>query len=124
MGLLIGNAMGDTTMNVPVEVRTHELQQVKTMMADVAADLGQAELDDAASEVNRIYETHVEGIEPTYPEGDEFAAYLSMPAEDWRMTVRYLNRAWSEHGKFRTHWLQSKLVSRVEGRLNELERDE
>lgn len=110
--------MGDTALNVPVKVRTHELQQVQDMMPAAAERLEQAELDDAAEQVNRIFEEHVEDIEPTYPEGPEFAAYLSMPAEDWRMTIRYLNRARGEAGRLRVHWLQNKLVTRIEDRLD------
>jgi len=116
--------MGDTTMNVPVEVRTHELQQVKEMMQSVSDQLARADMESAADEVRRIFDTHVEGVEPTYPEGTEFAAYLSMPADDWRVTIRYLNRARRTEGRLRTQWLQYKLVQRVEERLNELEGDE
>jgi len=116
--------MGDTTMNVPVKVRTHELQQAKTMMPNVADSLEQAGLDEAAEEVNRIYESHIEALEPTYPEGPEFAAYLSMPTEDWRLTIRYLNRARRTDGKLRAQWLQSKILDRVEGRLDEMEGDD
>lgn len=111
-------------MNVPVRVRTHELQQVKTMMPSVADGLEQADLDEAAEEVNRIYDTHIEGVEPTYPDGPEFAAYLSMPTEDWRLTIRYLNRAMRDEGRLRVHWLQNKLVERIEDRLDELEGSE
>jgi len=116
--------MGDTALNVPVKVRTHELQQVKTMIPNVADDLEQADLDEAAEEVQRIFDTHIEGIDAHYPEGPEFAAYLSMPVEDWRLTIRYLNRARRTDGKLRAQWLQSKLVDRVEDRLEELEGDD
>jgi hypothetical protein len=116
--------MGDTALNVPVKVRTHELKQTKTMIPNVADDLEQAGLDEAAEEVNRIYETHIEGIDAHYPEGPEFAAYLSIPVEDWRLTIRYLNRARRTDGKLRAQWLQSKLVDRVEDRLAEMEDDE
>jgi hypothetical protein len=114
--------MGDTTdMNVPIKVRTHELQQVQTMMPAVINALEANGLEDAAEEVNRIHTTHIEGIEPTYPEGPRFAAYLSMPMEDWRLTIRYLNRAQPSEGVRRTRWLQKKFMNRIEDRISELE---
>lgn len=114
--------MGDN-INVPIKVRSNELRQAKDMMPAVSDSLTQAGLDEAAEEVDRIYESHISDVEATYPEGPQFAAYLSMPAEDWRMTIRYLNRARRDEGRTRVHWLQSKFVNRLNERMEEMENE-
>lgn len=113
--------MGDTAMAVPVKVRSHELDQVKSETISVADGLEQADLTEAADELYRIYDEHISGVEKEYPEGPAFANYLSMPAEDWRLLVRYLNRARRSGGNLRIGWLQNKLVGRLEDRMEELE---
>jgi len=107
-------------MNIPVKVRTHELNQMQTMVPNVIEQLKQAELDDAVADMSRIFDSYVRDVEVTYPQ-DDFAAYVSMPPEDWRLTVRHLNRARHDEGTIRVQYLQSKLVSRVEERLADIE---
>jgi hypothetical protein len=128
----------DTALNVPVKTRTHELNQLHEFFPVVAEGLRDAELDEAADEVSRIYEEHVAGVNPepreavrspnapqsanttSSREADDFAAYVSMPAEDWRMTVRYFGRLRHVEG-LRSEWLRIKLVDRLEDRLEEME---
>jgi hypothetical protein len=112
--------MGDSKLAIPVEVRTHELNQVHEMIPNVRDSLEQADLTEAAEEVDRIYTEHIEGVEATYPEGPMFAAYLSMPPEDWRIFIRYLNRARQTDGRLRVQWLQTKFVDRIEERMEEM----
>lgn len=112
--------MGDTALNLPVKVRTHELEQVQTLLPKIRDELRQADKDEAADEVHRIYDEHVEGKVPVYPDGPEFANYLSMPSEDWRMVIRYLNRERDDQ-PLRIHWLQTKLTDRIEARMEEME---
>jgi hypothetical protein len=110
----------DSEIRVPIKARTHELNQLQAMLPDVRDGLAMADLDEAADEVDRIYTEYVEGVEAEYPEGPEFANYISMPAEDWRLTVRYLNRLRAVEG-LRVSWLQNKLVDRLRDRLEEME---
>lgn len=110
-------------MNIPVKVRTNELNQIQTMVPSVIEQLQQAELDTAADDMSRIFDSYVRDVEATYPE-DDFAAYVSMPPEDWRLTVRYLNRERHDEGAIRVQYLQNKLVSRVEERLEDIEDNE
>lgn len=113
--------MGDTAINVPVEVRSHELTQIHEMVPAARDDLVDADNDDDAETVRRIYDEHIKGVEQSFSEDESFAAYLSMPVEDWRMVIRYLNRTTRDEGRIRVHWLQEKLVTRLEDRLDELE---
>lgn len=110
----------DSDIRVPIKARTHELNQLQSMLPDVRDGLELADLEEAAEEVGRIYTEYVEGVEAEYPEGPEFANYVSMPAEDWRLAIRYLNRLRFEEG-FRLSWLQNKLVDRLKDRLAEME---
>lgn len=112
--------MGDTALNVPVKMRTHELNQLHEYYPTVEEGLREAELAEAADTVSRIYDEHVSGIKPEPREADDFAAYVSMPADDWRMTVRYFNRLRSDEG-LRVEWLQNKVVDRLEDRVEEFE---
>jgi hypothetical protein len=112
--------MGDTALNVPVKTRTHELNQLHEFFPTVEEGLREAELDEAADEVARIYDEHVSGVSPQPREAADFAAYVSMPAEDWRMTVRYFGRLRHVEG-LRSEWLRIKLVDRLEDRLEEME---
>lgn len=112
--------MGDTALNVPVKTRTHELNQLHEFFPIIEDGLREAELDEAADEVARIYDEHVSGIKPEPREADDFAAWVSMPAEDWRMTMRYLGRLRASEG-LRVEWLQTKLVDRLEDRMEEMD---
>lgn len=116
----------DTSINVPVKVRTHELQQAHDFIPRVAQRLRDIDADPAqeqADELERIYAEHVEGVEATYPKGSEFAAYISMPADDWRAVVGGVARLRGEEG-LRSWWFRKKLVKRLQARLEEMEGDE
>ena len=133
----------DTSINVPVKVRTHELQQAHDFIPRVAQRLRDIDADPAqeqADELERIYAEHVEGVEATYPKGPEgadsrgssassppeqgsggeFAAYISMPADDWRAVVGGVARLRGEEG-LRSWWFRKKLVKRLQARLEEME---
>lgn len=98
-------------MNVPIEVRSHELKQVKTMLSTAIDELESAEAD--VEEISRVYEEHILGMDNS--------DYLSMPADDWRLVIRYLNRARRTEGRTRVHWLQTKFVNRLNERMEEME---
>jgi hypothetical protein len=113
--------MGDTPINVPVKVRTHELNQVHEMIPQVEEQLRSIGVEatvEQADELERIYAEHIEGIGVEPRESEEFAAYLSMPADDWRSVVSALARV--DDG-LRPRWLQKKLVKRLRARLDEME---
>jgi hypothetical protein len=117
--------MGDTAINVPVKVRTHELNQLHEFVPDVRDGLRQAELDEAADEVARIYDEHISGVEREFTGDDQaFAAYVSMPANDWKTIVRFIGRLEHTSEGTRAWWLQKKLVERLRERLEEMEDDE
>lgn len=109
-------------MNLPVKVRSNELKQVKKVVTQLIDNLEQAELPEAADELSRIYDEHISGVERGFEDEDNaFAAYLSMPLDDWRIVIRHLNRARREEGTIRVQYLQNKLVSRIEDRIEDLE---
>ena len=101
-------------MNVPIQLRSHELDQVHEFTTEAINQLKQAELDDAESQLERIYDEHISGVE--WSDTDD--VYLSMPAEDWRQWMRYLNRV--RRDDQRVWWLQNKLVGRLNERMEEL----
>jgi hypothetical protein len=118
--------MGDTAMNVPVEVRSHELRQLDKMVPKAADRLREVatENNDLASEadtLDRAYDEHILDMPATHSMGD---GYLSMPADDWRAIIRHLPRIEDNVGVTRVWWLRKKLTSRVRERLAELEDSE
>lgn len=113
-GHVIITCMGNTALNVPVEVRSHELAKLHETIRGVITNLEDAEMDEAAVELSRVYEEHIEGIE----RDDSEAVHVSMPPEDWRIAIRYLNRA--RENSMRVGWLQSKLVDRLEKKMEEM----
>lgn len=108
--------MGDTALNVPVKVRSHELNQLHEFVPDVRDELRKADLNDAADKVERIYDEHVSSVR--YEKND---TYVSMPAEDWKTVVRNIGRLSRTSEGTRAWWLQTKLVDRLDDRLEELE---
>jgi len=114
----------DTSINVPVKVRSHELQQAHDFIPRVAQRLRDIDADPAqeqADELERIYAEHVEGVERKFTEDDQaFAAYISMPADDWRAVVGGVARLRGEEG-LRSWWFRKKLVKRLQARLEEME---
>jgi hypothetical protein len=108
-------------MNIPVRVRTHELDQLQTMLPKVHGDLVAAERGEDATEIDRIYDEHVRGVEATYPEGPQFAAYVSMPVDDWQTALKHMTRLYRTEGRPRVNYLQTKLVGRLQDRTDELQ---
>jgi hypothetical protein len=107
----------DSEINVPIKVRTHEIDQLQEMMPEVADRLEAIEHPDA-EDFRSAYEEYVASLEAVYPgapEDESFAAWASMPAESWRVLIRHTRR-WEDS---RQEWLQSKLMDRLEGRLEE-----
>lgn len=112
--------MGDTAINVPVDVRTHELNQLQSWLPAIADELRAADITEGAETIERIYDEHVADVGHG-PNNSNL--YVSMPQEDWRMTMRYLNRARTlgrNGNDLRAHWLQTKLIDRLEDRLEEM----
>lgn len=114
----------DSSIRVPVEIRTHELSQLKSMVPRVVErlrDIDAETFGDDADELERIYTEHIETVEREFTEDDQtFAAYVSMPADDWRNVVGSLGRLYDEEG-LRVWWLRKKLVKRLRKRLEEME---
>jgi len=116
----------DSTINVPVKVRTHELNQAHDFIPRVAERLRAIDADPAqeqADELERIYAERIEGVEPDYSGNTdyiEFATYLSMPVDEWRTVVGGLARLRDEEG-LRVNWLRKKLVQRLTERLEEMD---
>jgi hypothetical protein len=76
---------------------------------------------DDADELERIYAEYIEGVEREFTADDQaFAAYVSMPADDWRQVVGSLGRLYDEEG-LRVWWLRKKLVKRLRERLEQME---
>lgn len=112
-----------TSIPVPVKARTHELNQLQSMVPRAADRLQAIDAEAVAErgeELDRIYTEHIQGVEAEYPEGPEFANYVSMPADDWRAVVSGLARLYDEEG-LRVQWLQNKLVDRLRDRMEEME---
>jgi hypothetical protein len=109
--------MGDS-LNVPIKVRTNELQQLQNTVEGLVDELLSHDIDDA-EDLRSAYETHVDGVEAVYPE-PAFANWVSMPASDWQLVVRHMGRLDS----VRSWYLRTKLSSRLSDRLEELEGDD
>lgn len=113
----------DTSINVPVKVRTHELQQVHDFIpeaTDRLRDVDTEHTQKRADELGRIYTEYVEGVTATYPKDQAFAAYVSMPSDDWQLVLSAFRRLRKDEG-LRVEWLQTKLVKRLRERLSEME---
>lgn len=103
----------EQAVNVPLRVRTHELQQLKDMTFREAVILEGIGLEDEGQTIHQIREQYITDVEVTYPEGPEFAAYVSMPSDAWWAVVSDLDRL----DTLRAEWLQKKLVSRLRKRI-------
>jgi hypothetical protein len=100
-------------MNVPVDLRTHEVQQLQTMVPDAAHHLRETDVDtlvEDAETLNRVYDEHLYGLDGP--------GMVSMPADDWRAIVRNLDRAGDD---LKVWWLRKKLVQRLADKLDEVE---
>lgn len=110
-------------IRVPIKVRTHELNQAHEFIPRTVERLSQIDVEavqEQAEELDRIYTEYVEGVEAEYPEGPEFANYISMPADEWRTVVSATARLRDEEG-LRSWWFRAKLVDRLHARLEEME---
>jgi hypothetical protein len=97
--------MGDTAMHVPVDLRTHEVNQLQEMVPDAAQQLRETDVEtlvEDAETLERAYDEHLYGLDGP--------GVASMPADDWRAIVRNLDRA--DDG-LRVWWLRKKLVDRL-----------
>lgn len=114
----------DTELNVPVEVRSHELEQLHDWTPRIEQRLREVERDDEADSIERLYDEYI----PNYMDADKRAysgtPYISMPADDWRTLVRNLDRIYDDEGKNRVWWLRKKLVSRLRDRMDDMEGDD
>lgn len=114
----------DTTgIRVPIKVRSHELNQAHEFITKAVSQLSQIDAtapQEQAEELREIYTDHVHDVEATYPEGPEFAAYLSMPADSWRTVLGALGRLRTDEG-LRSRWFRAKLTRRLRDRLEEME---
>ena len=108
-------------MDVPINVRSHEAEQLQEWTPKVEQTLRSVGRDDEADTIESIYDEHVSEFE-TRAHSD--TPYISMDADDWRALVRNLDRIDDDEGKNRVWWLRKKLVSRLRDRMEELEDDE
>lgn len=116
--------MGDTAMNVPIKVRTHELKQLHEMVPAARRHCEQAEMDEQADEITRVYDEHIANVEEAAGFDTSFRAHVSMPADDWRTTISSLGRVQRRDEGLRAWWLRKKLASRLRDRLEQLEDDD
>lgn len=102
----------DDTINVPIQARSHELNQLHEFVPTVIEQLERADLDERVEDVRSIYSDH---IDITHETSDEpaFVTYLSMPSESWTTLIRELHRI--DDG--RVWWLRTKFARRVRQRL-------
>lgn len=112
----------DNSIPMPIKVRTQELNQLQSLVPRVVErlkDVGVEEVTERGDELERIYAEYIDGVEAEYPEGPEFANYISMPVEDWRSVATAPSRLYDEEG-LRVQWLQKKLVDRLRDRMEEM----
>lgn len=112
--------MGDTLPDIPLMVRSHEIEQLHEWVPKVVSRLEDIDMEDRAGEVELLYENHIADTESTQSHSVS-DGYITMAAGDWRLLVRELRRISDEEGAVRTWWLRKKLVQRLSDRLEELE---
>jgi len=101
--------MGDTAINVPIEIRSHESTQLVRFVEKLVRRFTNREMEQKADELRRVYDEHIDEMES--------ASYLSMPIDDWRTLVS--NLSYVDDG-LRGWWLQTKLVERLRAKSDEL----
>jgi len=101
--------MGDTAINIPIEIRSHELTQLVRFVEKLVRRFTNRETEQKADELRRVYDEHIYGMES--------ASYLSMPIDDWRTLVSSLS--YIDDG-LRGWWLQTKLVERLRAKSEAL----
>lgn len=109
-------------INVPIQVRSNELTQLHEWVPTLAGKLQQAELDERAEQMQRIYEEHID-ITHTAADDPAIVTYVSMPAEDWRALIRESQRLTDERGVTRVNYLRRKLGRRLRDRMDEMDID-
>jgi len=107
--------MGDTNqqMNIPIQVRSHELTQLGDFIDTVSEDDF-----DGADDLGRIVDTHITDAVMSERENERFYTYVSMPTDDWHTVVQALTRHRKYHSGQRSWWLQNKLVDRLNERID------
>lgn len=109
----------DSNVRVPIKVRTHEVNQLHEMLPEVVDRLAAIEHPDA-EDFEEMYEEYVSDVEITYPgapQDESFAAWVSMPADEWRLLIRHAQK----YEDARAEWLQKKLMRRLSDRLEEVQ---
>jgi hypothetical protein len=120
----------DPTINVPVIVRSHEQNQLESMvptlrshfehLADTSDD---EEVRESMAERAATIE-HIESEVLRYDgerEDEAFVRYLSFPFETWQTFLQNLRRIEHSHGACRVQHVQRKLFKRVRDRMEELQ---
>jgi hypothetical protein len=103
--------MGDTAINVPIEIRSHESTQLVRFVEKLVRRFTNREMEQKADELRRVYDEHIYGM------SESEADYLSMPIDDWRTLVS--NLSYVDDG-LRSWWLQTKLVDRLRAKSEAL----
>lgn len=101
--------MGDTAINIPIEIRSHESTQLDTFVDKLVRRFTNRGTEQKADELRRVYDEHIDEMGS--------ADYLSMPIDDWRTLVSSLSEV--DDG-LRGWWLQTKLVDRLRVKSDEL----
>jgi len=116
--LLTVVVMGDTNqqMNIPIQVRGHELTQLGNFIDTVTED----DFDEA-DQLAEILDTHIMDAAMNSRENEQFYTYVSMPADDWHTVNRGLTRHRKYNDGQRSWWLQKKLVGRLNERLSDID---
>lgn len=105
--------MGDTAINIPIDVRSHEQNQLTEFIPKLVTrfmNRQTEQMESKSDELNRVYDEHIEGMD-----GE---SYLSMPIDDWRTLISSLSNV--DDG-LRGWWLQKKLVSRLRDKLEDIQ---
>lgn len=100
-------------MDVPIEMRSHEQEQMETFLPEVEETLRERGLHEQADEIGNFTFT----LDAT---DDVAGQYASAPAEDWEKVVQYLNIIRPNHG-LKVWWLRKKLAMRLSERLAEVD---
>lgn len=110
---LITAVMDDTAINIPIDVRSHEQNQLTEFVPKLVTrfmNRQTEQMESKSDELNRVYDEHIEGMD-----GE---SYLSMPIDDWRTLISSLSNV--DDG-LRGWWLQKKLVSRLRDKLEDIQ---
>jgi hypothetical protein len=111
----------DSDLNVPIEIRSHEQQQLESMVPDVIESLERAELD--TETIEQAHEKLRDPTETFTAPDQSFYRYLSLPVDSWQTLIQELERVQGKegHATNRVHYLRRKLFKRVRDRMEELQ---